>query len=174
MARRVLGLAELQAVQRARARQCIPAVALAFALLPGQVPLAYQQRHQRITSQLPMVVEVFVAQRQRIDALRHQCVHIVFHTQPIAVIDKTPRQPGRQSDALVHFAQHYPARVGTEPSTVKSPRHRTTSQGVKLQLLAATLCLQGCFLVAWPNSLIPQLLCHEEQPFSTPSVKFAG
>ena len=83
-------------------------------------------------------------------------MHVVLHTRGIAVIDKTPRQPGRQTDALVHLAQHHPARVGTEPSAIKSPRHRTASQCVKLQLLDSTLCLQGCFLVAWHNSLIAQ------------------
>ena len=56
--------------------------------------------------------------------------------------------------------------VRADASPIESTRHHTPSQRVKLKLLASTLCLQGCFLVEWPNCLITRTLCHEEQPFS--------
>ena len=64
--------------------------------------------------------------------------------------------------------------VGADASTIESAGDRTPSQGVKLKRLASTLCLQGCFLVGWLNLLIAQLSCHEEQPLSTPLVRFPG
>ena len=90
------------------------------------------------------------------------------------MIDKTLRQSSRHPDALIYFAQQYAASVAADASTIESTRQRTSSQRVKLQLLATTLCLQGSLPVMWPKRLIALTLCHEEQPLSTPSVRFSG
>jgi len=113
-----------------------------------------------------------VSERDGIEALRYQLMHVMFDARRVAVIDPTLRDPRGQPDALVRLAQQDAASVGTEASTIESPDHQTTSQGMKLKPLASTLCLQGCFLVGWRNLLIAQPLCHGKQPFSTPSVTF--
>ena len=149
-------------------------VTLSNPLLARDIRLAHQHRHQRVTSQLPMVVEVFVSQCKSIYPLRYQLIYGVFHACRITMIDKTFRQSSRHPDELVHFAHQYAASVAADASTIESTRHRTPSQRVKLQLLTSTLCLQGCFLVIWFKRLITLTLCYEEQVFLTPSVKFPG
>ena len=149
-------------------------VTLSNPLLAHDIRLAHQHRHQRITSQLPMVVEVFVSQCKSIYPLRYQLIYAVFHACRITMIAKTLRQSSRHPDALIYFAQQYAASVAADASTIESTRHRTSSQRVKLKLLPSTLCLQGCFLVGWLNLLIARLLCHGKQPLSTPLVSFSG
>ena len=130
--RRLLGLAELHAVQFARTGQCIAAVTLANPRLARHIALAHQQRQHRITAQLPMVVEIFVSERDGMEALRHQLMHAMFDARRIAVIDQTPRYPRGQPGALVDLAEQEAAGVGVDASTIESPGHQTTSQGVKL------------------------------------------
>ena len=54
----------------------------------------------RITTQFAMVVEVFIAEGDSIDSLRHQLVHLMFDARPIAVIDKASRYLRRHPGAL--------------------------------------------------------------------------
>ncbi len=77
-------------------------------------------------------------------------------------------------DALVALAEQDATGVGADVPTIESSGDQAPSQGVKLKRLTRTLCLQGCFLLVWPNPLIPQPLCHRKQPFSTPLVSFSG
>ena len=121
-----------------------------------------------------MVVEIFVSKRDGIEALRHQLMHAMFDARRVAVIDQTPRYPRGQSGALVDLAEQDATGVGADAPTIEPAGHQTPSQGVKLELLTSTLCLQGCFLAGWRNLLIAQPLCHGKQPFSTPLVRFSG
>ena len=172
--RGLLGLPELQAVQRARARQRMASVALSHPVLAQQVRLAHQHRGQYIVAYLMVIVEVFVAQREPIDALRAQVLYLMLHAWPMAIILKALRHPRHHPRALVHLAQQHPSTVTAEVAAVESSRDSPSSQPMKLNLLCTTLCIQGCFLVVWHKRLFTRPLCHEEQPFSTPSVNFPG
>ena len=173
-ARRLPGFTQLQAVQGARTGQGMAPVALSHPLVPRHVRFAHQHPEQRIIAQRLMVVEVLVSQGYRVDALGHQFIDAMFDARAIAVIHKTPRHPRRHPGTSVYLAKQHPATVGTDATAIKSTRHRAAPQGVKLKLFDSTLCLQGCSLFDWHKRLIAQTLCHEEQPFSTPSVSFPG
>ena len=58
-----------QPVQRRLAGQRLAAITLLLALLPFQVALAGRQRQHRIGAQLVVIVEILIAQRQRVDPL---------------------------------------------------------------------------------------------------------
>ena len=173
-ARRFPGFTQLQAVQGARTGQGVASVALSHPLVPRHVRFAHQHREQRIIAQRIMVIEVFVSQGNRVDALGHQFIDAMFNARAIAVIHKTPRHPRRHPDTEAYLAKQHSSAVGADATAIKSTRHRAASQGVKLKLFDSTLCLQGCFLFDWHKRLIAQTLCHEEQLFSTPSVIFPG
>ena len=121
-----------------------------------------------------MVVEVFISQRKPVDALPDKLLNAVLNARAITEIGKTLRQPRGQPDPNIRLANQHPTAVGTDATAIEPTRHRTPSQGVKLKLLASTLCIQGCSPFDWHKRLIAQSLCHEEQPFSTPSVRFPG
>ena len=89
MRRRLLGNAQLQTVQRARTRQRRAPVAIPHPIRAGRVRLARQQRQQRVAAQFVVIVQIFVAQRHRVHALRQQRPHVVLHAQRITVIDET-------------------------------------------------------------------------------------
>ena len=82
-----------QPVQRTLAGQRLAVIALLLALAPFQVALAGQQRHQRIAAQLVVIVEILVAQRQRVDALGEQFADLVFDELGIAAVFRS-RRPG--------------------------------------------------------------------------------
>ena len=105
-------------------------------------------------------------QTRLLASLRLQLVHVMFDARPIAVIDEASRHSRRHPGALVHLAKQHAAGVGADAPTIEASGDQTSSQGVKLKLLASTLCLQGCFLHVWPKRLIAQPLCHRKQPFS--------
>ena len=55
---------QLQAIQRARAGQGVPAVTLALAVLAGQIGTTCRPRHRAVGAQSVMVVDVLVAERR--------------------------------------------------------------------------------------------------------------
>ena len=62
---------QFQSVQGRAPGQPIALVPLQYSLLAGKVLFARQKRMHRIQPQPVMVVEIFIAQRQGVDALRH-------------------------------------------------------------------------------------------------------
>ena len=101
------------------AGQRLAAVALLLALEPFQVAFAGQQRQQRIAAQLVVIVEIFVAQRQRVDALGEQFRDLVFDELGIAAVFEAVRQPRQQVEAAVDLAQQHGAAVGADHAAVK-------------------------------------------------------
>ena len=73
---------QFQAVQRALAGQRF-----------FQFALAGQHRQQRIVAQLLVIVEIFVAQRQPVDALRQHLGHGVLDQCRVAPIGEASRHP---------------------------------------------------------------------------------
>src|SRR5690606_40172804 len=77
---------QLQAVQRALARQRMTTVALPLALLAGRVGLADGQRQERVVAEGVMVVQVLVAAQQAQHALREQLLDRMLDAARVAVI----------------------------------------------------------------------------------------
>ena len=70
-----------------------------------QFALAGQQTEQGIGEQLLVIVEVFVAQGQPVDALRKHLRQLVLDQQGRVAIAKTACQPPQQVDLAIHLAQ---------------------------------------------------------------------
>ena len=142
---RPLRLAKLQPVQRTRAGQRRTPVPVPRAIRTGRVRPADQQRQHRVAPQRVVVVEILIAQRQRVHALRDQRAHIVFHARRVAVVLEAARQAPRQIDTPVHLAQQQATAVRTQVAAVVAARHQTPSEGLEIELCAATLCVQRLF-----------------------------
>jgi len=85
---------QLQTVQSALARQRLL-----------QLPLATEHPHQRIRAQLLVIVQVLIAQRQPVDALRQHLWQLVLDQQRHAPVLETARQTLHQVDLAFHFPQ---------------------------------------------------------------------
>jgi hypothetical protein len=83
---------QLQPVQGALAGQCLI-----------QFPLAAQNRKQRVQAQLLVVVQILMAQRQTVYALRQHLPQPMLHQLLLAPILKTVRQATQQACAWSHF-----------------------------------------------------------------------
>jgi hypothetical protein len=90
---------QFQSVQRALARQRFATVPFPHPFLPQRILFAHQHRQQWIVTQLIVIVEVFVAQREAVDALAQQLQHRVFDLLRVTVVDETlgelPNDPCR-------------------------------------------------------------------------------
>ena len=92
---------QLQPVQRAFAGQGI------FQLAP-----AGQHPHQRIVAQLLMIVQVFVAQRQPVDALRKHLTKLVLDQQRRPKVGETRCHALEQADLAIGLAQQQRSTIG--------------------------------------------------------------
>jgi len=70
-----------------------------------QFALAAQQTKQRIRAQLLVIVQVFVAQCQAVNALRQHLLDPVFDPLRIPGVLKTGRQAAQQMDPALHLTQ---------------------------------------------------------------------
>ena len=100
--------AQLQPVQRAFARQGL---------------LAAEHTQQRVVAQLVMVGEIFVAQRQRVYALRNQLRYGVGDQPRLAPIVKASRQTRQQVQPPVRLAQQQGSGIGGHGATVEAGHH---------------------------------------------------
>jgi hypothetical protein len=75
--------------------------------------------HQRIAAQSGMVVQVFVAAGQAVQALRNEVAQFMHDTIGIARVKEGSGHGIRQADLAIHFPQEHQAAVGTERATLK-------------------------------------------------------
>jgi hypothetical protein len=85
---------QLQPVQRALAGQRF-----------FQLALAAEQPQQRVGAQLLMIVEILVAQRQPVDALREHLGNPVLDPFRVAPVPEAGGQPVQQADTPAGLAQ---------------------------------------------------------------------
>jgi hypothetical protein len=90
----LIGSRQFQTVQGALARQ-----------RRVQLALACQQSQQRIVTQLLVIVEILVPQRQSVNALRYHLGYRVPDAQQVAPVEKAHGKAAQQPDAPVHLAQ---------------------------------------------------------------------
>ena len=148
-----IGGCEFEAIEGAFAGAGLAAVALAAALKTLDIGLAREHGEQRIGAQLLVIVEVFVALRQAVDALPYELPDAVLNAFGIAMIVKTvgelPQNPGLLLAAMqqqrtglggdrtaVETGDHIALKLGGETET----RWRTLCHSESRSLLAATCC----------------------------------
>ena len=129
---RRLGLAQLQPVQRRFARN-------RRTLLAPRPQLARKGGKQRVVSQLVMVIEVFIAQRQPKDPLTHQRGHQMLNQFRPATVHKAIRQPVHQPQRPVRVSQKQSTRIGGDRPTVKTGHNFMPSDASKLETLCAII-----------------------------------
>ena len=149
---------EFHPVQRALARQWLRQIALA-----GQHP------EQRIVAQLLVIVQVFVAQRQSVNALRQHLVEVMLDPRGVARVGETARHAPEQVDLAISLAQQQPAAVGGQPAALEPPHHPPRKMRFKWELRLVTLCHEkGRLLRTFTTSRTTQL-SSKKRPFSIPN-----
>jgi methylmalonyl-CoA mutase cobalamin-binding subunit len=66
---------------------------------------------------LIVIIEVFIAQGQPLNALRQQLLHAVFDVTGVAVVNKTVRQSPDQAAVAFQFAQDQATPITGEVTT---------------------------------------------------------
>ena len=130
--------AQLEPVQRTRAGQRMPPVALARATLPGEVSASQREGQQAVRAQGVVVVDILVAEDQREHALGDQIPHGMFAAAGIAVVGEAGGDaPGELEDGVGGAQQQGPS-IGGHATTVKGGDDlATTEVGV---INVVTLC----------------------------------
>ena len=104
-----------------------------------QVPLTHQQRQQWIATELVMVVPILVAQRQRIDPLRHQRLHRVLDAARVPVVGETGGKLPDQPSPGFHLPQQHRPTIRAQPPPVKARLHLPSTPPWKDVLRPVTL-----------------------------------
>ena len=120
---------KFQPVQRALASQRI------FQLAPAR-----QHGHQRIVAQLLMIVQVLVAQRQPVDALREHLAKLVLDQQRRPPVGETRRHPLQQTDLAIGLTQQQSPAIARYPTRRETGLYAARKMKCKREDLLITLC----------------------------------
>jgi hypothetical protein len=123
-------LAQLQPVQRALARQSL-----------RWITLLHQCCDQRIVTQLIVIVQILVTERQPHYPLTDQRAYRVFHHSRTPVVPKTSRELGEQTGAPVNLPQQQSAPVRAQLSAIKLGHYFASANRLETHLNLVTLCL---------------------------------
>jgi hypothetical protein len=145
---------EFQPVQRALACQRL-----------GDLPLARQHGQQRIAAQLFVIVQVLVAQRHPIDALRQHLLEFVLDALWITGIAEAVGHTLQQPDLAIGLAQQQSAAVGGLPVTVEPPHYLPRKVCFKWELRLATLCHEKGRLPSDTNYALNNAVMPEKAAF---------
>ena len=118
-------------------------------------------------AQLLMIVEIFIAQRQPVDALRQHLAHRVLDPCRVPPIPKAGRRPREQADLAVGAAQQQAASVAGHAGAIEVGYHPPRKMICKRERFLRTLCHEkGRFFFGHRLRFTPQL-CLKRRPFST-------
>src|ERR1017187_2215547 len=136
----------LQPLQRGGCGQGLASIVL-VASFPQRIKLIRRHRQKRIPTQIRMIAQILVAQRQSVQPLRHQLLHLMLHEARTAPIDKTSHQPTSQDDRTVGLPQQQDPTVARDESPAKVGYDLPRAQALKLERSLLTVCLSlGAFL----------------------------
>jgi hypothetical protein len=110
------------------------------AVRSARFKLAGQYRHHRIATQLVVIVEVLVAQRNPEHPLTHQGRNAMFDQFRPAIISEARGQPINQSDRPIRHPQQQRSGVRGDRSSVKTTHNFAASDESKVKPFCATLC----------------------------------
>ncbi len=125
-------------------------------------------------SQLVVIIQVFIPQRQSVHPLRHQLLDPVLDSLRVPMVRETSRKLGEDSRPLLHLAQQQSSRIAGDGSPVKPAPHLAPTQGMKLEGFLVTLCTQKAGLLQWRKFFSHKRLCHEVTTFFNFLVRNSG
>jgi hypothetical protein len=138
---RQLRSASLQPVERRFAGQ-------GRAILAAGRQFAGQHRHCRVVTQLVVIDQIFIAQRQRKDPLPDQGSDGVLDQLRRAAVGETLGEPIDQPDRPVRRPQQQGSGIRCHLAAVKPRHHRAPFDACKPKQIRATLCLHR--VSPWP------------------------
>jgi hypothetical protein len=115
-----------------------------------------------------VVVEVFVAQGQAVDALGHEVGDRVLDGVGVAVVGKAGRQLPQGAGQALGLAQQQAAAVGGDGAAVETADHGTRAQGLENEVAAGTLCRHEAVSPGWQRGCCANSLFQREQPLAIP------
>jgi len=112
--------------------------------LPGQrlfqLALAAEQSQHSIATQLPVVVEVFIAQRQPVDALRKHLCQRVLHLFLLALVLEARRQPTQQANLPIRLPQQKRPAIAGDSTSREPSFHAARKMCCNRERFLDTLC----------------------------------
>ena len=151
--------AEFHPVQCRVPRQRLSFGRLANPILSEHVLLPGHQRAERIIPQPILVVEIFVAQRQRLNPLIDQFLHAVFHQWLKTMIRKTSRQPVQRPSLELDLPNEEQSSVAAQMAPAKIHRHFPPQMGLKFKSFLPTVCHSEVGFIVCRNTLNISMLC---------------
>jgi len=140
VATRRLVVGQLQPVQCRRTRQCDATVLWVEPVPPQWIDLLAGRRQERIAPQSLMIIEILVAQRQPVDALRQQLLRRVINETPVTPVRKTPSQCLGHTKARVDLPKQQHPAITRQRTTGKIGHHFSRTEVLKLERSLLTLC----------------------------------
>jgi len=110
------------------------------AVRPARFQLAGQHRHHRVATQIIVIVDVLVAQRNPEHPLTHQGRNAMFDQVLPAIIVETPGQPIDQSNHPIRRPQQQSSGIRRDRSPIKTTHNFAASDRSKVKPFCATLC----------------------------------
>ena len=147
---------QLQPVQRALTGQRLV-----------QLPLATEQGHERIRAQLLVVVQVLVAQRQPVDALRQHRRQLVSDEQRRAAIREAGGQTAQQVDLPLHLAQQQRTAIAGHLSSREPGLNAPRKMCREREDFLITLCHQKGRLRTATTTSTQRSYAMKRRPFQT-------
>src|SRR3954453_22057978 len=129
---------------------------------------------QRIGSQLLVIINVFVAERQTIDPLGQHLLNRMLNPLRSPSVEKTAGESRQQAPALFSLPQKHPATSGGDGPAIETGHDLTSSATFKSETGLDTLCRKQRPLLVGDKCSVETQLCHEERLFATWSVRNAG
>jgi hypothetical protein len=111
------------------------------AVRPPCRKLVGQHRHDRIVTQLVVIVEVLIAQRNPDHPLPHQGRHAVLDQVLVTLVDKALGKAINHSDLAVRRPQQQRASVRRDRPAIKTSHNFPPPNGCKFEQFRVTLCL---------------------------------
>ena len=103
--------------------------------------LARQHRHDRIAAQVVVVIEIFIAERDRKHPLAHQGRYRVLDQILAAMIAKAPRKTTNQINRPIGRSQQQASGVRGHQPRIECRFHSPAFDHSKIKPFCATLCL---------------------------------
>jgi len=110
------------------------------AVLAPRLELAGKRRQHRIVTQLVMVDEILVPERDPADALHQHGLDGVLHQLRRPAIGEAPCQAPHQPKRPIRGAQQQRPRIRSDLATIEGSHHLATFDHFISEQIAATLC----------------------------------
>src|SRR3954453_3397401 len=129
---------------------------------------------QRIGSQLLVIINVFVAERQTIDPLGQHLLNRMLNPLRLPSVEKTAGESRQQLQPLFSLSQKQRATIGRDGPAVNTGPDLTSSATLKSETGLDTLCRKQRPFSVGDKCSVETQLGHEGRLFATWFVRNAG